>query len=107
MRDLRCAPLLGPPANDSGGATRTMPLRGWAMRALALFLLVAGCQSNPLLVVSLAEKTLIEASYTEGGRTVVLRARPGLSEVIDERGHSMSALANSILRRERLALPAL
>src|SRR5207302_1904099 len=85
------------------------------MRDLSALILgaVAGCQSNsPRLVVSAADpQTLIEASYGEGDRTIVVRARfegsSVVSEVFDERNHSMTALAAASLKRETIPVPAL
>jgi hypothetical protein len=84
------------------------------MRVLCSVLVgLAACQSNsPLLLVTAADpQALIEASYGEGDRTVIVRARfegsSVVSEVFDERNHSMTALAAAAMKREAISVPAL
>jgi hypothetical protein len=92
------------------------------MRVLR-FLLVGGwlcalsnCQADgsqaPGLVVTSADlRGHIEASYSEGGRAVVLRARLNgstvVSDILDERGHSMTSLAAAIATGSRIPVHGL
>ena len=88
------------------------------MRALKILLAggclatLVNCQAPTSLVVTTADpQTLIEASYAEGGRTIGLRASRDhsaiVSDILDERGNSVTSLARVTLQRQRLPVPAL
>ena len=81
-----------------------------AMRTVMVVVCLVGCagESPPdeerLVVTRLRPNAAIEASYSDGGRTLALRAKVVAGRVagdfVDERGHSLGDLAAAILERK-------
>jgi len=82
--------------------------------ALAITALAIGCSGGDhegLLLAPGDHKLAIEAQYHEGGRGIVLRANArnatATAELVDDRGHSLSKLADAVLANHQLPVAAM